>query len=472
MIIRDKRPAPPKTIGSPGSFLAKLTVISTLGGLLFGYDTGGISGALLYMRDDLGMTSVQEAGVVSVLLFPGAAFGAVLGGRIADKLGRKSTLILCACIFLVGGLGCALAPNVTVMLLARVVLGFAVGAASVTCPLYLAEVAPVERRGRMVTINELMIVTGQFLAFAVNAILDQVIDNHSVWRWMLAVAAIPAIALFFGMMVLPDSPRWYAVRGREDEAREVLGLIREPSAVDREFAEIIAAAEEDRKDATASAIRTLREHPWMRRILWIGIGLAIAQQVTGINTVNYYAPTILQDSGLTTSAALICTIAIGLTLVLSTVLGIWLLGFVSRRKMMITGFVGVTITQSILAVVFLLPESIVRSYVILAAMMVFVGIMAAFIGTGVRLLLSEIFPLAIRGFAMGVAVFALWTTNAIISFLFPILERTLGGAGTFGLFVLANLVSLAFVVKFLPETKGKSLEQVENEFRDWVPAGV
>ncbi|BAH55331.1 sugar porter family MFS transporter [Rhodococcus opacus] len=458
----------PPTARAGRRFLTKLTVISTLGGLLFGYDTGVISGALLYMRDDLGMTSVQEAAVVSALLFPGAAFGAVFGGRVADRMGRKSSLVLCAVIFLVGALGCALAPNVTIMIIARIVLGFAVGSASVTCPLYLAEIAPVDRRGRMVTINELMIVTGQFLAFVINAILDQLIDHASVWRYMLAVAAIPAVALFVGMLTLPDSPRWYAVRGRLDAAYSALRKSRDVAEADAEYAEIVAAAQQDVREDKGAALRDLRAYPWMRKILYIGIGLAVVQQATGINTVNYYAPTILEKSGLTASAALVATVAIGVTLVVTTVLGIWLLGFVPRRRMLLIGFTGVTLAQGALALVFLLPESTLRSYFILAAMMLFVGFMATFIGTCVWLLLSEIFPMAIRGFAMGVAVFVLWTTNAGISFLFPIIERALGGSGTFGLFVLVNLVSLAFVARCVPETKGRSLEELESEFRQGV----
>src|SRR5689334_4861246 len=186
------------TLTTPGSrrFLTKLTVISTLGGLLFGYDTGVISGALLYMKDDLNLTTTTEAIVVSSLLFPGAAFGALLGGRLADALGRKGSLLVCAGLFLFGALGCALAPNVTVMVVTRIVLGLGVGAAAATCPLFLAEMAPPHSRGRMVTINELMIVGGQLLAFTTNAILDALIENPHVWRWMLSVAVIPAIALF------------------------------------------------------------------------------------------------------------------------------------------------------------------------------------------------------------------------------------------------------------------------------------
>ncbi|MEO5315296.1 sugar porter family MFS transporter [Pseudarthrobacter sp. CC12] len=451
-------------------YLARLTVISTLGGLLFGYDTGVISGALLYMNDSLNMNAVEEATVVSALLFPGAAVGALTGGRMADKLGRRGSLLVCALLFLLGAMGCALAPSVTFMIAARIVLGLGVGAAAVTCPLYLAEMAPAHLRGRMVTINELMIVTGQMLAFAINALLDALIHDNEVWRSMLGIASIPALALLAGMLMLPESPRWYAIRGRLEDSRRVLNLSRSPEEATAEFEEIAHAAR-TAKEERGHALRDLKNNPWMRRLLWIGIGLATVQQATGINTVNYYAPTILEKSGLGVSASLVATIGVGVTSVLMTVLGIWLLGFVGRRRMLVIGFSGVVGAQALLAVVFLLPQSDLASYTILAAMMLFVAFVQCFIGTCVWLLLSEMFPLAIRGFAMGIAVFALWTVNAAISFLFPIVVNALGSTGTFGLFVLVNVASLAFVIKFVPETKGHSLEDLEAHFRDGeVPA--
>src|SRR3954449_12860020 len=197
------------------------------------------------MRDDLQLTAVTEATVVSVLLFPGAAVGALLGGRIADALGRKRSLIVCAGLFLLGAIGCATAPNVEVMVVGRIILGLGVGAASVVVPVYLAEMAPAHSRGRMVTINELMIVTGQFLAFAINALLDNLIQDPHVWRWMLAVSAVPAIALFVGMLALPDSPRWYAVRGRLEDTRRVLNLSRDPAEAAEEYNVIAEHAKRD-----------------------------------------------------------------------------------------------------------------------------------------------------------------------------------------------------------------------------------
>ena len=364
------------TDASHGRFLTKLTVIATLGGLLFGYDTGVISGALLYMKDDLNLSSFGEATVVSSLLFPGAAFGALFGGRVADRIGRKRSLLVCAGLFLVGALGCALAPNVVIMVAARIVLGLGVGAAAVTCPLYLAEMAPAERRGRMVTINELMIVTGQMLAFATNALLDHLIQDPHVWRIMLAVALIPAIALFVGMFALPDSPRWYGFKGRMAEARSVLGLSRTPAEADAEFALIVDHTEHMLK-AKSTPFVVIRDVPWIRRVVLIGCGLAIVQQATGINTVNYYAPTILEESGLGVSAALVATIAVGVTSVVTTIIGIVLLGYIGRRTMLFIGFAGVAYVAAWRCRwCSCMPESTTRSYVILACMVAFVGLRA------------------------------------------------------------------------------------------------
>jgi major inositol transporter-like SP family MFS transporter len=463
-------PAPTRTgagvAPAPRSgFFALLTVIATLGGLLFGYDTGVISGALLYLHQStLHLTAAEQGTVVSVLLFPGAALGALGGGPVADRLGRRAALFVCAVLFLVGAAGSALAPTFAFMVVARVLLGLGVGAASVICPVYLAEMAPAGRRGRMVTINELMIVSGQLLAFVINAILSATIHSDEVWRVMLGVAAVPAVALLIGLFLLPESPRWHAVRGDVDKARAVLALGRPASEVEAELEEISYTAQIASREK-GHTIRDLIDNPWMRRLLFIGMGLAAVQQATGINTVNYYAPTILESAGLGTNAALVDTIAVGVTSVTMTLLGIWLLGFVGRKKMMVIGFTGVASSQAVLALAFLLPESGFRVVLILGAMLLFVAFVQCFIGTGVWLLLSEIFPLAIRGFAMGVSVFVLWLVNALISFLFPIVNGALGSTGTFAIFVVINLVSIVFVARAVPETNKRSLESLEAEFR-------
>jgi MFS transporter, SP family, major inositol transporter len=445
-------------------FLIRITVISTLGGLLFGYDTGVISGALLYMRDDLALTSFWEGFVVSSLLFA-AAFGALLGGRLADNLGRKRSLMVCAVLFFFGALGSATAPSLVPMVAARIVLGLAVGAASATVPLFLAEMSPARRRGRIVTINELMIVSGQMIAFIVNAGLDRWYDGPSVWRWMLAIAAVPAVLLFVGMMTLPDSPRWYALKGRLDDARRVLELTRPPEEAGPEYEQVVEHARRDVAEDKGRAWRDLRAYAWMRRIVFVGIGLAVVQQATGINTAIYYAPSILEDTGMGTSASLVATIAVGVISVTMTLVGIWLLGRMNRRPLLIIGFSGVAGSQALLALCFSLPESNLRSYLVLTFMVTFVGFVQCFIGIGVWLLLSEIFPMAIRGFAIGIAVFVLWTVNGTISLVFPPLVEALGASATFGIFVLINIASIVFVAKFVPETRGRTLEELEDDFR-------
>lgn len=213
-------------------------------------------------------------------------------------------------------------------------------------------------------------------------------------------------------------------------------------------------------------MRDLRSFPWMRRILWIGCGLAAVQQATGINTVNYYAPTILEDTGVGAGAALVLTIAVGVTSVVGTIVGIVVLGYYNRRPLIITGFAGVTASHALLAAMFLLPESGARTYLILAAMLLLVAFVQTFIGILVWLLRSEIFPMTIRGFAMGIAVFVLWTVNALISFVFPPLVAAAGSTVTFGIFALINLCSTWFVAKFAPETRGRTLEELEDDFRE------
>lgn len=454
-----------KSSSSRSSYLTRLTIISTLGGLLFGYDTGVISGALLYMRADLHLSALEEGVVVSSLLF-GAAFGALMGGKVSDALGRRGSLILCSVLFLIGALGSSLAPNVSFMVTARVILGLAVGAASVTVPLFLAEMAPAHRRGRMVTINELMIVSGQFLAFVINTIIDRTLGGADVWRWMLAVAAIPAVLLFVGMMFLPDSPRWYAVKSRFDDARRVLELSREPAEASEEYNIIVEHAKRDLNEDKGAALRDLRAFPWMRRVLWIGIGLAVIQQATGVNTIVYFAPTILESTGLGASASIASSIALGLTAIIGCVTGIYLLGRVNRRPLLIFGFASVAASHVVLALCFLLPQSTTVSFIILAAMVLFMFFVQTFAGPLVWLMLSEIFPMTIRGFAMGIAVFLLWTVNTIISFAFPVLAGSVGPTITFLLFVLINLASTFFVFKRVPETRGRTLEELEDDFRE------
>ena len=455
---------PPLTAGPHQRRLDLITVVATLGGLLFGYDTGVINGALEPMKVDLGLTPATEGLVTSSLLL-GAAVGAAACGKLNDALGRRKTLIILAVIFFVGTMGCVFAPNLEVMVPSRVILGFAVGGASVTVPVYLAELAPTERRGSLAGRGELAIVVGQMLAFIINAIIGTMWGEHpGVWRYMLAVAAIPAVALFVGMLRMPESPRWLISKNRHDEALAVLMQVRSPERARAEMEEVEYLHEEE-EQANMGGLKDLKI-PWVRRLFIAGIGVAIFQQCTGINSIMYYGTQVLTQAGFSASAALIANVANGvLAVVGSTICLFWLMDRVPRRKLIIGGFIATTTCHALIVIsAFLLPEGLTKAFVILLFMVLFVFCMQLALNIPVWVIISEIFPLDIRGFGMGVSVLCLWVANAVIAFLFPIVVVAFGIEGAFLVFVVLGLIAIAFLNAFLPETKDRSLEELEEDF--------
>ncbi len=428
-------------------FVKVIAVVATLGGLLFGYDTGVISGALLFMGPELHLTPFTTGLVTSSLLF-GAAFGALLSGHFAAAAGRKKIILVLAVIFAMGALGTSMAPDVAWMIFFRLVLGVAVGGAAATVPVYIAEIAPANRRGQLVTLQELMIVSGQMLAYISNAGFNAAWGGETTWRWMLAVATLPAVLLFFGMMFMPDTPRWYAMKGRLADARRVLERTRARQDVEWELTEIEETLTEEQQQRPR--LSELRK-PWLFKLFLIGMGIAVIQQLTGVNTIMYYAPAMLKAVGMDDSAALFATIANGAISVLMTFVGIWLLGKMGRRTLTMIGQFGCTACLVFIgAVTLFMPETVNgqpdmwRSYMVLFGMLLFLSFQQGALSPVTWLLLSEIFPTRLRGIFMGGAVFAMWIANFLISLMFPVLLASVGLAGAFFIFALVGIAGAIF----------------------------
>ncbi|MFD2758175.1 sugar porter family MFS transporter [Gulosibacter faecalis] len=444
--------------------LGVVAMIATFGGLLFGYDTGVINGALRPMAAELGLNAFTEGVATSSLVFA-AALGAMFGGRLSDGWGRRKTIILLAVLFFVGTLFVVFTPDLTLLVVGRVLLGLAVGGASTVVPVFLAEIAPYEIRGSLAGRNELMIVVGQLAAFVINAILGNTLGHlDHVWRIMFAICALPAIALFFGMLRMPESPRWLIEKGRTDDALEVLRQVRSEDRAVAEIEELkVIAAQERHEDQLGwRAVLTNRN---LLRILLVGIGLGIAQQLTGINSIMYFGQTVLVESGFDESAALIANIAPGVIAVVGGLIALAMMDRLDRRKTFIIGF-SLTTTCHLLIGVFSMVLPVgdpLRPWVILFLVVAFVGSMQTFLNIAVWVYLSEIFPLHMRGIGMGISVFALWIMNGFLSLYFLSLVEWVGINGTFFIFAGVGALALLFVITQVPETRGRTLEALEED---------
>jgi sugar porter (SP) family MFS transporter len=439
--------------GNP--FLFRLAAIAALGGLLFGYDTGVISGALLFIGPDLHASSFEQQAVVGSLLL-GAVLGAIIAGWASEALGRRRSTLIAGCIYTVGALLCALAPTVGVLIAARFILGLAVGCASFVAPMYIAELAPKRIRGGMVSFNQLAIVTGILIAYIVNFALK---GAPSEWRWMLGLGAIPGLILAIGMVALPESPRWLVKRGREDEARDVLDRAR-VGDVDEEMGEIkeVVQKEGSLRDILADAVRPM---------LVIGLALAVFQQLIGINTVIYYAPTILKSAGVATSGAIQQTVFIGLTNLVFTILAVLLLDRLGRRALLLTGTAGCVVALIALGAYFASPTlQSSAGWLALTSLIVYIASFAIGLGPVFWLMISEIFPLHLRGPAMAACTVANWAFNFAISFTFLTLTHAITKQGTFWLYAGLGVIALWFFATRVPETRGRTLEEIEEDALD------
>ena len=427
--------------------------------MLFGYDTGVISGAILFIGEDLNTNAFLDGLIVSSLLL-GAMAGAGTAGPLSDRLGRRNLILMAAITFSIGAIGAALAPSVAVLVVFRIVLGLAVGAAALIVPLYLSEIAPTEIRGAISSLNQLMIVVGILVAYIVNALLA----SSGAWRLMLGLAVIPSVVLLIGMYFMPETPRWLVSRDRDDEARDVLRRTRDDEAAERELREIKEV--ESDEEGGLSELRS----SWVRPALIVAIGLAVFQQVIGINTIIYYAPTTLTNVGYSAASAIYANVGIGVLNVLMTLLAIRLIDRVGRKPLLLGGLVGMVLTLTVLGLSsLLLPQptnpSDPGAIITLVCLAVFIASFAATWGPTVWVMLPEVLPLKIRGSAMGAAIFLHWGANFIVSQTFPLLLATIGAGVTFLGYALIGVAAFFFVRSLVTETKGRSLEQIESDLR-------
>jgi sugar porter (SP) family MFS transporter len=440
----------------PNRFVYVVAAVSALGGLLFGYDTGVISGAILFIQREFSLSAGAEEVVVSAVL-GGALLGAAAGGSLADRFGRRRLLAATAIVFGAGAVGAALAPAARWLIAARIVAGAAIGAASFVAPLYISEIAPVGIRGKLVAINQVALTGGIVISYAV----DYGFAGSGAWRWMFALAVIPAAVFGAGLTLTPDSPRWLAARGRMEQARAALHRMRAPRDVERELEQIrhSVAQQQGRWSELLS--------PLLRMAMIVGVGLAIAQQVTGINTVIYYAPTIFTFAGVSSSsAAILASLGVGAVNVGLTVVAMVLLDRVGRRPLLLVSLAGMAVSLFALGTAFSLRRSPGGlGWIAMASLMTYVGSFAVGLGPVFWLMLSEIYPLGIRGRAMSVGTLVNWGANLAVAVSFLTLTQLLGKPGTFWLYAVVSIGAWLFAFRLVPETKGRSLEAIEAHWR-------
>jgi sugar porter (SP) family MFS transporter len=430
--------------------------ITALGGLLFGYDTGVVSGALLFLHTSFGNVSAFDKELVTGLLLMGAAVGAFGSGRLSDRIGRRPVILLTASVFVFGVLGAAFSPALWVLIAMRFVIGLAVGSASLSVPLYISEVAPPRVRGALVSFNQLALTLGILVAFLV----DYALSSNAAWRLMFGLAAIPAVLLFVGMLTQAESPVWLVTHGRIAEARRVLVRVRSRDHdVDGEIDEIRALG--DRKSSYRELLR-----PDVRKLVAIGVLLAVFQQITGINTVIYYAPTLLHQAGLGNSASLLANVGIGVVNVGMTVVAIWLIDKVGRRALLIGGTTGMAVALFAVAATFAASGNTLghaAAIVAVASLAVYTGSFAIGLGPVFWLLISELYPARIRGKSMSIATMANWGANFVVAISFLTLLNTISNAGTFFVLGFLSLAAATYFWRKVPETKGLTLEEIERE---------
>jgi len=435
------------------NFTVFVTSVASLGGLLFGFDTAVISGTTSFIQPYFDLSDIGLGWTVSSLLL-GCIVGVVIAGRLGDDYGRKKTLIISATLFFVSAIGSALAHELVTFILFRILGGLGVGVASMLSPMYISEIAPAEHRGRLVTYYQLAIVIGILLAFTSNMLLVDTGANN--WRWMLSIMAMPAMVFFGLLLFAPESPRWLLQKERKDQARIILSKINGAEKADVEIEKISKALTEESDAGKYSELFS----PKMGAVLFMGIFIAVFSQITGINSIMYYAPVIFQTMGEGVNNSIIQTTFIGGTNLLFTIIAIVFVDRIGRKKLLIAGVTMMIVALSGISIIYLLEQF--TGYLALVFILLYIAAFASSLGPISWVVISEIFPNRLRSKAMSVSIVALWVTNFLLILIFPVMLKKLGGAFSFLFFDVMCILLLLFAVYKLPETKGKSLEEIEQ----------
>lgn len=435
-------------------YVYMISSVAAVGGLLFGFDTAIIAGAIEKVRTHFALHPMQEGWAVSSLLV-GCMIGAAVAGVLSDRWGRKKILVVTAAFYIGSAILAGLPRTLTELVLARFLGGLAVGISSMVAPMYIAELAPARIRGRLVTLNQMAIVTGILLANVVSGLLVDTSPND--WRWMFASAAVPSFLLFIALLGVPESPRWLAKRGAYEQAGSILARVNGPQRAGEELEEIrLALAQE-----SGSFLDLFG--PGLRVALAIGVVLAILGQVSGINTIIYYAPKIFLAAGFeATRSATWATVLVGITNFVSTIISLWVIDKVGRRPLLLWGPAGMGIAM-VLAALFL-TSTAVGLAVKVAIVLVYIASFGVGVGGTVWVVISEIFPTKIRGRAASVATVAVWAACFAVAQTFPYFISRLGPR-SFWIYAAMCLLMVLFVWRVVPETKGKSLEEIERMWR-------
>ncbi|XP_016182596.1 inositol transporter 1-like [Arachis ipaensis] len=451
-------------------YIIGVTFAAGIGGLLFGYDTGVISGTLLYIKDDFEVVKnssfLQELIVAMALI--GAIFGAAIGGYINDSLGRKAATIVADICFAVGSLLIAVAPNPTLIIVGRFFVGLGVGFASVTAPMYIAEVSPSEIRGGLVSVNCLMITTGQFLSFVINYGLTRV---PGTWRWMLGIAGTPAVIQLVLMVFLPESPRWLYLKNRKEEATNVLSRIYPSPRLEDEIDILEAHMEQEQKDKVKVKYSDVFKLKEIRVAFICGAGLQAFQQLTGISVIMYYSPTIIQLAGFKSNeSALFLSLIVSAINAGGTIIGIYLIDIVGRKKLTLSSLIGVVGSLILLSASCYVRghgnPSLVYGWLAVVGLALYIIFFAPGMGPVPWAVNTEIYPEEFRGICGGMSATINWVGSVIMSISFLSFVDAIGLGESFMILLAVACVAIVFVIFYMPETKGLTFEEVSNIWKE------